>query len=711
MTVLPRSLLPVVLALVLALLPLRLAAQDSVPATLIADSISVTGDGGIVATGNVEVLRDGQRLQAHRITYYERDDRLDIEGPITLTDTAGTVMLADTAALSTDMQQGIIKGARLVLDQQMQIAAAEINRVDGRYSQMVKTVASSCQVCDKNPVPLWQIRAARIVHDQDEQQLYFYDAQFRVMDLPVMYLPRLRLPDPTRKRATGFLIPTLRNTNKLGTGLKLPYFITLGDHKDLTLTPYVTTEGSRTLEARYRQAFRTGTIEFNGALTRDRLRPGAWRGYLDGEGTFRLPRDFELSFNFERVSDRDYLVEYGYPAKDRLRSDLTLQRTRRDSYTRVAVYQFETLRTTEINAELPSPLATALYQKRLYPGALGGRLDLNLSAMGLWRDSSADILGRDLNRLQASADWQRSWTLAGGLRATAQAHAAADYYDIDQDSTFPDTLSRSTAFGAIELRWPLQKSGARAHHLIEPVVQLVWSEDSGPAAPNEDSVLVEFDEGNLFSLGRFPGSDVYERGARANLGFSWTRYDPAGWSSGLTVGRVVRAENLGQFTTASGLSGALSDWLVVARLDTASGLSLINRVVLDDALDPTRNELRLALTRPTLKLATSYIWLEADPAEGRPTDTSEVALDSSYVLGGNWFATTDVRYDFIANRASQSKIGLGYRNECISVNLSLSRRFASSTNITANTDFGLSVTLNGFGNRGASTGARRKCTR
>jgi len=686
-------------------------AQNAVPATLIADAISMAPGGVIVASGNVEVLRDGQRLRASRITYYSSEDRLEIEGPITLDDGAGTVLVANSAALSADMRNGILSGARLLLDQQMQIAAAEINRIDGRYSQAVRAVASSCEVCARNPVPLWQIRAREIIHDQEAQQLYFYDAQFRVADVPVMYLPRLRLPDPTLKRSSGFLIPTVRNNNKLGTGLKLPYFIAIGDHKDLTLTPYVTTEGSRTLEARYRQAFRTGTIEFNGALTRDRLQPGTWRGYLDGSGLFHLPRDLELSFNLERVSDRDYLVEYGYPAKDRLSSDITLQRTRRDSYFRVSAIQFESLRTTETNADLPNPVGTALFQRRVHPAGLGGRADLSLSALGFARENNADVIGRDVDRLQASLDWRRGWTLPSGLQGAAQVRGTADYYNVRQDTNFADTISRANGVAALELRMPLERNGPKARHLLEPVMQLVWAPDTGTTAPNEDSVLVEFDEGNLFSFGRFPGSDLHERGFRANLGLSWTRYDPAGWSTGLTLGRVVRAENLGQFTTASGLSGALSDWLFVARIDTASGLSLINRAVFDDQLDPTRNELRLAMTRQNMQVSSSYIWLEADPAEGRLTDTSELAFDGQYTLGGNWFASTNLRYDFVAARASQSEIGLGYRNECITIDLSLSRRYASSTNVSANTDFGLSVTLNGFGNRPGARAQRRKCTR
>ena len=70
-----------------------------------------------------------------------------------------------------------------------------------------------------------------MVHDSRNASSISTNAQFRVLDTPVFYLPRLRLPDPTLERATGFLVPSLRNSSLLGFGVKVPYFIRLGDHR------------------------------------------------------------------------------------------------------------------------------------------------------------------------------------------------------------------------------------------------------------------------------------------------------------------------------------------------------------------------------------------------------------------------------------------------------------------------------------------------
>ena len=199
----------------------------------------------------------------------------------------------------------------------------------------------------------------------------------------------------------------------------------------------------------------------------------------------------------------------------------------------------------------------------------------------------------------------------------ADAALMADVFSVSQDPAFPGTITRITPTVAVDLRWPWvrpARAPGGASQVIEPIAQLVYSPESTDPVPNEDSTLVEFDEGNLFSLSRFPGSDLTERGPRANFGLTWTRYDPAGWVAGATLGRTVRLHDLGQFSAGSGLAGRRSDWLVAAQLKSGH-LSLTDRALLDEDLSVSKNELRLTLYRDRLSLATSHLWLVAEPAE------------------------------------------------------------------------------------------------
>lgn len=712
-----RHVLLALFALCLLSLPLR--AQDQ--ATLIADRVFLEAGDTLTADGAVEVLYKGTRLTAERIVYFSKTDRLEITGPIRLTDASDTVIVADAADLSRDLTEGVLTSARMVLDQQLQIASNQLTRASGRFTVLDRVIASSCEVCPSNPTPLWEIRARRVVHDQEERQLYFDHAQFRVAGLPIFYAPRLRMPDPTLKRSTGFLLPTIRTTSGLGAGVKLPYFIAIGDSRDLTLTPYVSGKQTRTLEFRYRQAFRTGKMEFSGALSRDDLIPGKTRGYIFGDGRFDLPRDFELNLKLQTVTDDAYLLDYDVSNRDRLQSGVELTRTRRNEHITASIFRYWSIRARDDNSVLPTIVGDLTFERRFRPAHLGGegkfafQTHSHRRSSAVATDANGDgvVDGRDIARATLLADWSRNWTLSNGMVLSGGFMAAADIYAIGQDATYPGTVTRFTPAAMLELRWPWLKAESRsgATQVIEPIAQLVWAPNDTDDVPNEDSRNVAFDEGNLFGYTRFPGADARELGTRLNLGLSWTRHDPAGWSLGVTAGRVFRAKDLGQFSAASGLDGTSSDWLLATHLDTASGLTLMNRALFDDALDFSSDELRIGYNAPNYDISAGYLWLVADPAEGRNRASSEFVFDAGWTFARNWRGTVEGRYDFQADRAAKAAVGLQYRNECVVVDLSLSRRFTSSTSVAANTDFNLSVELAGFGAGTDGRQYRRSCIR
>ncbi|MFC7705033.1 LPS-assembly protein LptD [Plastorhodobacter daqingensis] len=687
-------------------------AQD-LPATLVADRVQIAGDNRLIAEGAVEVLYGTTRMRASRIIYDRAGDRLTIEGPITLVDAAGVILVADEAELSTDLREGLLQGARMVLEQQLQLAATSLARREGRYTELRNTVASSCQICANNPTPLWEIRAARVLHDQEAQQLYFDRAQFRIMGLPVAYIPRLRMPDPTLDRANGFLAPRFRTTSTLGYGVRIPYFFTLGDHADVTVSPYISSGRTRTLDFRYRQALPGGSYELAGAISDDDLEPSGLRGYVFGSGRFDLRDDYVLSFGLQAASDSFYLQDYDISDQDRLTNRVELSRTRRDEHFSARVFHFRSIRAGEVNALQPTAVTDLNYIRR--ETLWGGIGTARFNAHTHYRPSDIDMLGRDVGRASGQLDWQRSWILRGGLKATANLRGTFDQYAIRQDSSLPPRPNRFTPAAAVELRWPWARQGTTGVvHVIEPVVQVVRSHSSRNGLPDEDSVLVEFDEGNLFSLNRFPGWDRHETGTRVNAGLQYSRLDPAGWQLGLALGRVLRDDGRDQFPTQSGLGGARSDWLVVADITNfalrgTGTISLTNRALFADDLSFSQNELRLNYDAGRLDLASSYLWAAADPAQGREADASEWVLDAAWRVTANWQARTDWRYDFEAEQATRAGFGLIYRNECVAVDLSLSRRFTSSTSVRPTTTFGLSVDLVGFGT--GQAGARsRSCS-
>ncbi len=688
-------------------------------ASLVADSLTIRSGSVLVASGHVEIFYKGRHLSAQSLTYDGATNRLQIEGPIWIDDGRGTVLRAEMADLSADLTEGLLISARLVLADQLQLAAGQALRTgEGRYTALRGVVASSCTICRGNPTPLWEIRADSVVHDNLTHQIWFSGAQLRFAGVPVLYMPELRVPDPELKRASGLLLPSMRTTSRLGTGLRFPYFLTLGDSRDLTITPYVTNQGATTLGLRYRQAFRAGDVTITGALSDDGLTGPKGRGYLQADGSFALPRDFTLDFHLIGVSDPAYLLDYGITDADRLNSTLEVSRTQRNAWISGSITGIQSLREGESTGAFPSIITDLSFHRRFEPAILGGTGGFELQTHSSGRESTNPLDGngdgladgRDLARISLRADWRRNWLLTPGIEVSAMGLLSADDYQIAQDASFAGNTLRAAGTDGVELRWPWTRPGARLTQTIEPVIQFVASPKASASLPNEDSSLVEFDEGNLFTFDRFPGADAVETGLRANIGVNYDAIFASGLNLGVTAGRVLRLDAPGNFPDASGLNATVSDWLVAWNLSdgTSQGLQLTNRLVLDDQAILTKGELRLDLSRPKYDLAAGYSYVKDDVLESRPDPISELVFDGGYQVTDGWRLGGSGRYNVAAAQLTEMGLSLAFRNECLSVDLSLSRRFAALSNVQASTDFGLSVELLGFGGS-APQGRTRQC--
>lgn len=686
-------------------------AAANAPATLVADQLQLTGGSRLIARGAVEVLHQGNRLTARELHYDRATGALEIQGPITLTEPGGTVVLASAAELSADLRNGILRSARLVMDRQLQLAASEMHRIEGRHTVLSRAVASSCQVCADDPTPLWEIRARRIIHDQEERQIYFDHAQFHLRGVPVMWLPHLRMPDPTLRRARGVLAPRLITSSRLGFGIEVPYFVPLGPSRDITLTPLFATKEVRSLGLRYREAYRSGEVELRGALSFDETR-GKRRGWLSAEARFDLPQDFTLRFRGRMISDPAYLRDYDLSDDDRLDSRLSISRIRRDELSELRLRHIHSIRDGEVNSELPQQIADVEWLRHYDVARLGGRLTLGARAHAHRRTSDLNSVGRDMTQLSLTALWRRNWQLGAGLLGAVELGGIYDLTRVHQDTTWPARTGTVTPMAMAELRWPWLRQGAEGtSDLIEPVVQLVWSR-ARPTAdlPNSDSTLIEFDEGNLFGYSRFPGLDRREGGARLQTGISWTRIAPSGLTLTASAGRVWRFEDYQQFSAPTGLNGRRSDWVAALHLQTAQGLGFQGRIVSDDKLTLSRGEMRLGLQRPHYAFQASWLYQQANPAELRDDAVSEWTFDGRVKLREGWSALAATRYDFDAHKATAGGLGLEFENECLRVNLALTRKFSGAGMIRPSTNFSLSMDLLGVSGNATGRASARSCS-
>ena len=232
------------------------------PRLLQADEVTYDSNTGVVtAEGHVEISDDKRTLLADKVTYDENTDTVIASGNVSLQDATGNVAYADSVELTQDLREGALQGFAALIGQTGRLAASSGERREGPlhhrpWRRLHALHASASE--DGERMPLWQIRAARIVHDQTGEGDLFRGRGLRIPRRADSVSAVFLEADPTVKHKSGFLLPDIGTIGSIGSFIKIPYYISLSPSRDLTLDPFITTQGGTVLQTEYRERWGNG---------------------------------------------------------------------------------------------------------------------------------------------------------------------------------------------------------------------------------------------------------------------------------------------------------------------------------------------------------------------------------------------------------------------------------------------------------------------
>ena len=147
----------------------------------------------VSAVGNVQLFYNGTSVEADKVIYDQNTKRLHAEGNIRMTDADGKITYANIMDLSDDYRDGFVDSLRVDTADSTRMAATRSDRSSGNYTVFENGVYTACAPCADDPKkpPLWQVKGARIIHDQNEKMLYFETAQLEFFGVPIAYMPYL----------------------------------------------------------------------------------------------------------------------------------------------------------------------------------------------------------------------------------------------------------------------------------------------------------------------------------------------------------------------------------------------------------------------------------------------------------------------------------------------------------------------------------------
>jgi LPS-assembly protein len=733
----------------------------------------------VAAVGNVQIYYGGSTLEANRVVYDQKTKRLHAEGNVRLTEEDGKVTYGEIMDLSDDYRDGFVDSLRLDAPDQTRMAAARAERSSGNYTVFHNGVYTACAPCKDDPKkpPLWQVKAARIIHDQTEKMIYFEDARLEFFGRPIAWLPYFSAPDPTVKRKTGVLAPLISSSSVYGGAIEVPYYWALAPDYDATFAPKITTKQGPLLQGEFRQRLINGAYSIRAAgiyqLDKDYFirsdgstTPGYrdFRGSLESSGLFALNNKWVWGWDGVLLSDKTFFQDYN-PSLSRYRTTDPFQNTYSEAISQAfitgkgnrsyfdarSIYYFG-FSQADTQTQIPVIHPVIDYTYTFDRPILGGELSYKLNFTSLTRqDADFDAITQSaLNngtctqtanpaiknttncllrgvpgtytRFSAQTQWRRGITDQFGQVFTPFASVRVDAGSMqikDQPGvanfiqTGDDNLMRAMPTVGLEYRYPFINFQSWGTQTIEPIAQVIFrpNEQQIGRWQTEDAQSLVFDDGNLFRVDKFSGWDRVEGGSRANYGLQYTAQINQGGFFNVLFGQSYNLFGENSFamggTTNTGLDSGLdttkSDYVARVSYQPNSIYTLTSRFRFNnDTFQVQRTELEGRANFDRWSGALLYGNYAAQPAIGI-LDRQQGILGTGQVkLDANWVLLGSARYDINAGKFDQTRVGVGYVDDCLILGLNYITNYTYSGNVQANHTVMLQLSLRTLG--GTSVG-------
>ncbi|MGH6685072.1 MAG: LPS-assembly protein LptD [Pseudolabrys sp.] len=696
----------------------------------------------IAAVGNVQIYYAGSTLEADKVVYDEATKRLHAEGNVRLTEPDGKITYGEIMDLSDDFRDGFVDSLRLDTPDQTRMAASRADRTSGNFTVLHGGTYTACEPCKEDPKkpPLWQVKAARIIHDEGEKMIYFENAQLEFFGKPVAYMPYFSAPDPTVKRKTGVLVPSVSSSSVYGAAAEIPYYWALAPDYDATFSPMITTKQGPLLQGEFRQRLLNGAYSIRAAgidqLDKNYFAPAAgvtapgyrnFRGSVETTGQFALTDRWVWGWDGVALTDKTFLQDYNprlsrYTTNDAFltgasegTSQLYLTGKGNRSYFDARSIYYLGFSTADAQSQIPVIHPVVDYTYTFDHPVLGGELGYDINFTSLSRQSAnfdpitlSAIAGGtctqtanpaikttascvlrgvpgDYSRFSAETKWKRSFTDSLGQVFTpfASVRADAGAMQIQSDpgvSNFINTgdtnLVRAMPTVGLEYRYPFINVMSWGTQTVEPIAQIIARPNETQIGkwPNEDAQSFVFDDSNLFRVDKFSGWDRVEGGGRANYGLQYTaQFNQGGFINGLfgqsysLFGKNSFAQpDITNVGIDSGLDTTASDYVSRVSYQPNKTYTFTSRFRFDhDKFTVQRTELEASAQFDRWNLSVLYGDYAAQPALGFLTRQQGILGTGSIKLDENWVLLAAARYDINADKFDQTRLGLGYINDCL----------------------------------------------
>ena len=662
----------------------------------------------LTASGNVEIIRDNLTVKADKIIYNQKEDTISAVGNVILLEQSGNVVFSDYAELTDKMTKGEMKNIRIIMADKTRVAASTFRRGDKDKKIMTNAVYSPCDACE-NSNPLWQIKAKKVEHNAEDQDMHYQNATIEIKGVPVFYTPFLSHPDPTVKRRSGFLFPRINSNKYLGAAIQPQYFWDISEQEDILFTPIISSDKGLIYGGAYNKYFTRGHLSATGSFLRD---PDTKknRGNLFAYGRYEINDYWVADTDINYASDNAYLKDLSLPKKDDswLTSRASFQGFDNRNYAALEAYYYKILSYNLRNTDTPIILPLFTYENISSPTQYGAYNKNTFSMASVYHKDNDD----SSQRISMINSWNLPYTSPYGEKYKLVASLKSDLYYVNdyiynkQDPAFDGVVGRIFPQVGLEWRLPFIRTTETSNQIIEPIIVAAISPNQSNKVdeiPNEDSQDVELNDINILNLNRYSGYDRNDTGSRISYGLNWSSYGNKWGRTSFLLAQSYEFSKDESFASADGQKGSFTDYVGRIYASPNEYLNFNYRFKIDkDDYKITYSELASSMGPKILKLYMSYTFFQATKfGNFRRNEREELYTSLKANLTRNWSLSLYNRQDMTKGGNSLEKGAfITYEDECTKVIFNIDKENSNDPNYEDDFQFGATFFLKTLGGVG-----------
>ncbi len=683
--------------------------DPNTPAEFTADQAKRNEKGIATLEGTVQMTRGRQRVDAERLEYDENNKNVIASGNVRAEDQQ-IVIKSEKAELNLETDYAKSDDASYFYKPLHASGSAKsIERTSADFVRLENTTYSTCEEDDR----AWELSADEVELDKTTGDGIGRDVLVKFKGVPIFYTPWIRFPIDDRRKS-GFLTPTIGNSNDSGFELETPWYWNISPNKDAIFAPRALSERGLQLKSNFRYLNKKSYGQFGLEYLDDNdFKDDRYLASFEHVSQFTPHLKLDLLYN--KLSDENYFEDLG----DGLglsstqfverHSDLTYSTEHWDFLARAQSFQItdESLP----NIDKPFKRIPQIKLDSYYFNLLGG---FNFNSESEWVQFEHDEK-IDGDRLHLGIELERpfensAYFIRPGARLT---HTE---YDLNRRDGLDDKPSRSLPSAHLDAGLIFEKHLNNSTHIqtLEPRLYYLHTpfrrQDDIPLF---DTSEYEFGFEQLFRDDRFSGSDRISDADRLSVGLT-TRVldtDKGNEIFRASIGRIFHFRDRkvtlpGEFPADEDSSEVAAE-LKIGLYDRWEAIASTLYDTHDDHTE--RSSVRFQYqteNKFVLNMAYRYRRRDIEPID--PLTNRRESLEQSDIsmvlpINEHWRAVTRWNYDLQEKRNLEQLVGVEYDTCCWKLRLA-GRRYNQNTNEDYNNAIELQLVLKGLGQIGSPIG-------